>query len=491
MLLKKHIHKISLVLSLLSLGSQPLLAAASPDLVIPSAITEVSEKETQLEIDYTQYIKEDTFLLPRNIYILRGSAQSGERLNIFYRNALLTLSDNFMVSAYSSYGQSLTGRWLYQTLSDESLMPSKPFDINFIARTDNGYMTGSTTVEVVDTSNTTPVRLLPIGDSLTRAGVYLSQVVNSIPNVTTLGTRYYPTDSIPVREGRGGWTLEKYFTFINSAQLDSPFVFPVNVSGEHYKGNTRDWKAICYTDPNNAAYNGFQKIARGWKDEGEFLYDEKGYYKYPVVGDVMVDPSLPEGYQWVQWNGFNWQTMSIQPTEFEFNFTKYMARYKEAFTQGTPTHVSILLGANEFGFNKEIDDVELFISRLNEVINSIQTYDPSIKIILCTPTVAPNASLVTASTHNFYKEYDLRVKYVASKLLEAFDTDEALARQIYIAPMTLTLDATNGYNYGQKNEIINGLTTIVTDATNSIHPSNEYGQLQMGSTLAAVIQKFR
>ena len=487
----KHIQKLSLLITVLTISNQSLWATTLPNTSIPSAVTEISETETNLSIDYRAYITEDKLLIPRNLYVLKGSALSSERTNIFYRNALLSLSENFMVSATSPYGQCLTGRWLYKTVSDESLMPSEPFNIDFIARTDNGYTTQSTTVEIVDTSNTTPVRLLPIGDSLTRAGVYLSQVVNSIPNVTTLGTRYYPTDSIPVREGRGGWTLEKYFTFIDSAQLDSPFVFPTTVSGEHYKGNTRDWKAICYTDPNNPAYNGFQKIARGWKDEGEFLYDENGYYKYPVIGDVMLDPTLPEGSQWVEWNGFNWQPMTIQPTEFEFNFTKYMARYKEAFTTGTPTHVSILLGANEFGFNKEIANVDLFINRLNEAINSIQTYDPSIKIIICTPTVAPNANLVTASTKSFYKEYDLRVKYVASKLLEAFDTDEALARQIYIAPMTLTLDSTNGYNYIEKNEIINGFSNTVIDADNSIHPSNQYGQIQMGSTLAAVIQKFR
>ena len=195
--------------------------------------------------------------------------------------------------------------------------------------------------------------------------------------------------------------------------------------------------------------------------------------------------------QWVEWNGTSWQTMSLQPTEFEFNFSKYMARYKEAFSTGTPTHVSILLGANEFGMNKEIDNVDLFIERLNQVIDSIHDYDSTIKIILCTPTLAPNSNFVTSSWKNFYTEYDLRMKYVTSKLLEAFDTDEALAKQIYIAPMTLTLDTTNGYTYIEKDEISNGVKKRVIDANNSIHPNNEYGQLQMGSTLAAVIQKYR
>lgn len=485
----QHFKKLGLFITLFSLSSSCLLATDFSTVQNISSISEISAEESKEAIDYSQYITDD-LLLPRNLYILKGSSTE-ERLNIFYRNALLTLSSTYNVSTYSPYGSSIYGRWLYKSSSNDLSVPTEPFEFNMIAKTENGFVSKSSTVEIVDTSNDTPIRLLPIGDSLTRAGVYLSQIESKLPNITFLGTRSYPTDGIPTREGRGGWTLEKYFTCINSAELDSPFMFPINVSGARYKGNTRDWKAICYENPNYAAYNGFQKLARGWKDEGEYLYDENGYYKYPTIGDVMVDPSLPSGQQWVEWNGSYWQTMINQPAEFEFNFTKYIERNQAAFTEGTPTHVSILLGANEFGFNKEIDKVDLFIERLNTMIDSIHTFDPNIKIILCTPTVAPNSSMVTSSKKDFYSEYDLRIKYVTSRLLKAFDTDEALARQIYIAPMTLTLDANTGYDYIEKDEIIDGISSKVVDVTNSIHPSNASGQLQMGDTLAAVLQKYR
>ena len=486
---KQHLKKLSLFITLFSLSSSSLLATDFSAVQNINSITEISEQESNDYIDYSQYITDD-LLLPRNLYILKGS-DTEERLNIFYKNALLTLSPTYNVSTYSPYGSSVYGRWLYKSSSNNLSIPTEPFELSMIAKTENGFVSKSSTVEIVDTSNDAPIRLLPIGDSLTRAGVYLSQIENKLSNITFLGTRFYPTDGIPAREGRGGWTLEKYFTFINSSELDSPFMFPINVSGAHYKGNTRDWKAICYENPNYAAYNGFQKLARGWKDEGEYLYDQNGYYKYPTIGDVMVDPSLPVGRQWVEWNGSYWQPMLVQPTEFEFNFTKYMERNQAAFAEGTPTHVSILLGANEFGFNKEIDEVDLFINRLNAMIDSIHTFDPNIKIILCTPTIAPNSNLITSSKKDFYFEYDLRIKYVTSRLLKAFDTDEALARQIYIAPMTLTLDANTGYDYIEKDEIIDGISSRVVDVTNSIHPSNAYGQLQMGDTLAAVLQKYR
>lgn len=490
MLNAKRLKQLGLFITIFSLSQSTLLANPSALLIDPAVTTEISANENTELIDYSQYIT-DEILLPRNLYILQGDAITPERLNIFYNNALLTLSSTYNVSSYSPYGMSVSGRWFFKTVTDPTMLPSEPFELNMIAKTENGFVSQSTMVELVDISNTTPVRLLAIGDSLTRAGIYLSQIESKLPNISFLGTRYYPTDGVPVREGRGGWTLEKYFTCINSSELDSPFMFPINVSSEQYKGNTRDWKAICYEKTNTAAYKGFQKIARGWKEEGEYLYDTNGYYKYPSVGDVMVDPSLPQGRQWVEWNGQSWVTMSNQPTEFEFNFSKYINRNKEAFAEGTPTHVSILLGANEFGFNKEIDQVDVFIERLNEMINSIHTFDPNIKIIICLSTTAPNTARITSSKQDFYTQYDLCVKYAVSRLLKAFDTDEALSRQIYIAPMTLTLDTNLGYDYVDKTETIGDFTFPVVDVKNSIHPNNTYGQLQMGDTLAAVIQKFR
>lgn len=489
MKITKRLIKLGLLMTLASISPYAVLASSSLSPVSSNPLVEISANENPGVIDYNQYIV-DEILLPRNLYILQGNHQTPERLTIFYRNALLSLTPTYNMSTYSPYGQTVTGRWLYKTL-DPSLAPLEPFTLNMIARIQDQFVNKEMNVELVNTANTTPVRLLAIGDSLTRAGVYLSQIENKLPNVSFLGTRFYPTDNIPAREGRGGWTLEKYFTCINSDELDSPFMFPKNVPAEHYKGNTRDWKKICYESPATATYDGFQKLARGWQNEGDFLYNADGYYKYPTVGDVMVDPSLPIGAQWVEWNGYYWQTMMNQPTEFEFNFSKYVNRHKEAFANGTPTHVSILLGANDFGFKKQINGMDTFIQRLNHMIDSIHEFDPTIKVILCLPTVGPNPDQITSSKKSFYTEYNLCIKYATSQLLKAFDTDEALARQIYIAPMTLTLDPSLGFDYIEKIETTYGMLSTVTDVKNSIHPNNTVGQLQMGDTLAAVIQKFR
>ncbi len=450
---------------------------------------EISKTETEI-LNYSN-LNVEGLLLPKKLFILQGNHTTAENYAIFNKNAFLSQYANPVLTITSPYGLTSEESWSFKTglLNDYPL--SKHFDLNFYLSDDTTFTQESVSVELVDTTNTTPVRLLPIGDSLTRSGIYLSQVEKKLPNVDVVGTRIYETDGVPAREGRGGWTLDRYFTAINSSELDSPFMFPTGIDGTRYKGNTRDWKNICYTDSTNPIYAGFQTIARDWKNKGPYLYDINGYYKYPLVGDVMVDPSRPKGSEWIEWTGTSWEPMVVQPTSFEFSFSKYMERFAAAYTDGAPTHVSILLGANDFGYNNALEDLGGYIRKLNQMIASIKAYDPDIKIILCTPTPAPNTTIVTDSHKDFYDKYDLNMKIATYYLLKTYDNAASEAQGIYIAPMHLTLDTTNGFDYRETTETIGGNTISVIKATNGIHPNNSHGQLQMGDTLAAVIQKYR
>lgn len=430
-------------------------------------------------------------LLPRQLYILQGTMQHVSRYNLYFKNVVLSNAKVNYIGLYTSAGQALTGRWLYKDVFENNVLQNKSFDLTLTATASDGSNTLRKTmqVEVIDKSNETPVRLLAIGDSLTRAGIYLTQIKSNLPNVETVGTRIYPGEDYP-REGRGGWTFERYFKNINSSDLDSPFVFPVDVDGYHYKGNTRDWQSICYTNPKYYLYDGFQKIARGWSDTGTYLYDTNGYYKHPQIGDVMVDPSLPEGKQWVEWTGSNWEARKVQPTQFEFNFTKYMQRFSVAFPNGSPTHVSLLLGTNDFGVANGFNNVDDYLAYYKEAVTSIHTYDPNIKVLICTLPLGPNESMI--DDYNWrYTRFDRNTKLANYYLLKTFDTDEALSQNIYIAPMHLNLDTTNGFDYKQTTVKLNGEETAVRVPANSIHPNNTVGQLQMGDALSSIIQKTR
>lgn len=431
----------------------------------------------------------DALLFPKNLYILEGTLRKPSRLSLYYRNLVLSPSNDYHFDFSYNQGTSYTGRWFYEspaTIQGDNL---SDFDLHATLVTPQSTVTAKTHVEIVPQTVTTPSRLLAIGDSLTRMGDYLTQVETILKDVETVGTITYPGETI-AREGRGGWTLKKYFTYIdNPTYLDSPFLFPTSVSGEQYKGNTLDWQKICKAHPSDKTYGGLQKIARGWKDTGDYLYDEKGYFKNPTLGDVMVDPTLPEGQRWIIFDGEKWAPMALQPTRFEFNFKKYMARFGIAYPTGSPTHVSILLGANDFGTFDTLMDMPGYLNYMQTLIDSIHAYDPNIKIIICTPTLGPNLNIITEDIPMYFR-YDRNIKLATYYLLQVYDHPRKRAQNIYIAPLTLTLDTGTGYNYKTVTFLENGSFLHKTSAANTLHP-NSLGHQQMGNTLASVLQKSR
>ena len=483
---KEHLFKYKCMAMLLTLSCSILPTYAAIDPTDREAIRQEMIASNPL---HEQQITLDTLLMPKKLYILKSEPNSLSRLTLFYRNICLSPTTNYFLASQSIYGMHLDGRWFYESGTPGLIDPTTPFNLDFNLTTPNSVVSTRTEVELVEQINTSPIRLLAIGDSLTRMGDYLGQVQNVLKNTTTVGTITYPGESI-AREGRGGWTLKKYFTFIGRTDtLDSPFVFPTTVSGSQYKGNTLNWKKICTANPLDSAYGGLQKLARGWKDFGEYLYDANGYYKYPTFGDVMVDPSLPEGQKWVQWNGVSWQPMLLQPTDFEMNFSKYMERFSIAFAEGAPTHVSILLGANDFGTFDTLMDLPGYLTYMKQLIDSIHSYDPSIKVVICTPTLGPNQNVITEDRETYYK-YDRNIKLAAYYLLATYDNEESLSQNIYLAPLTQTLDTTNGYDYTRTTVEENGLLMTKVSPANTLHP-NSYGHSLMGNALAAVLQKSR
>ena len=451
---------------------------------ISTNIVPVRANDLQMYNSNKNIIMNNPILVPNNLYIIKDSVLKGKTQYLFNNNADLMSSNNRLINIESNYGTRFNNGWKFSKNDIKEGMPN-----NFQVEYSTIYNEGSKVmnVELVDNSNQEEVRLLPIGDSLTRAGAYLNEIDDQLGNISFYGTRLYHNDGLPAREGRGGWKLDMYMNNIGTKKLDSPFVFPVGVEGDKYRGNTYEWKQICYESPKGHDYAGFQDLARGWKTTGEYLYDRKGYFKYPRVGDVMVDPTLSEGKQWVQWNGTKWDTMKDQPTEFEFNFSKYMKKFKAVYKGETPTHISILLGANDFGYSNTISGLDKYIEDIDKMITSIHEFDPSIKVIICTPTPAPDTSIATGKMNSFYESYDIRMGRTVQAILSKFDNEESINRNIFIAPMHLTLNIQTGYTY------IPGIEdgNKIIKADNEIHPNNAYGQKQMGNTLAAVIQKTR
>lgn len=434
-------------------------------------------------------------ILPRKIYILKGDDVNKEQLNIYFKNLILSNSNysykDIIIDVVSSYGRQYADFWRIESNTNGYVIPTAPFalTIKVLDKALKTIMTKSCIVELIDKMNNTPVRHLAIGDSITSNGNYLKQF-DKLDNIITQGIKVTDANNKP-REGRGGWTLANYISKIATTTGDSPFVFPTNVEGNKYKGNTDFWKKVCYTDINGYDYQGYQKIARGWTGE-DYLYDANGYYINPSIGDVMVDPSKANGSKWVEWDGAKWVAMTTQPTVFEFSFSKYLQRFASAFSSGTPTHVSILLGANDFQTSDGVVGIDTFINNLNIVINSIRAYSSTIKIIINIPTTGANQDAwgINVGCGGIQENYDRNMKLESQRLLKEFDTDISLSNNIYICPMGSVLDTVYGFDYQTENVNIYS-TEQVKRYNNWVHPNDSVGHKQMGDALAGLIQKIR
>ncbi|WP_242639370.1 SGNH/GDSL hydrolase family protein [Mycolicibacterium sp. S2-37] len=312
------------------------------------------------------------------------------------------------------------------------------------------------------------LRHLTIGDSITRAGGYAEQAVQTLLHGQTVGTRSYT--GVSCSEGRGGWTLEKYFTRIGQPSGgDSPFLFPVNVDGAKYLGNTSFWKAVTQGNPDAYDYAGFQILARGWQMTGPYDFDTEGYPSAPSAGDVVVDPSMATGNRWRTYTGYAWEPMNPQPG-IEFSFSKYIKKYAAALAGGQPTSISIMLGTVEFLSSLSEESWARYRARLDELIQSIREWNKTVPVILIgAPNGGPPEAWAAKAVTSV--EFNRRMLDHTRRLYESYDREEARANEVYVISFLGVVSEENMADY--------------------VHPKMPEGHEQMGPWLAGMLEHLR
>ena len=127
----------------------------------------VTEMDTTPVINYSNTDIE-SILVPREIYILKSSVMKKNPYLIFKDSLALTKDKKVKVDMVGSYGYFLEDRWKLSEDILKTMNVSDKFSMNFNL---SQSVTMTSTIELIDTKNTKPVRLLAIGDSLTRTGL--------------------------------------------------------------------------------------------------------------------------------------------------------------------------------------------------------------------------------------------------------------------------------------------------------------------------------
>lgn len=308
--------------------------------------------------------------------------------------------------------------------------------------------TGNTQVSATKTVTVT-VRAIPtgtkihlqVGDSLTRDGTYVREAVAAIPGMTSAGTRTYDNGLLNT-EGRGGQALQNLVErFAAATGADSPFLFPSNVAGAKYLGNTSFWKQVV--GASGYDYDGFQKIAKGWTGS-TFLFDANGYPVAPTEGDVIVDPTLAFADQFRQWTSGSWATIA-RPT-VEFSFSKYFARFAAAYPNGLPTSIGILFNTNDFynpfstSSQTAVQTYPLWKTRMELVITKLREWSSTVPLIIgIAPLGAPIGKWANI-TNQVKPAFDRNIIEIRKLILADFDTSAMRTNKVFISDFTPAVD---------------------------------------------------
>jgi lysophospholipase L1-like esterase len=301
------------------------------------------------------------------------------------------------------------------------------------------------------------LRHLAIGDSITDMYEFVSKAVEPFGGVTVVtGTR---PGGVNV-EVKTGWSLAAYHThFGRTDGGDSLFLFPTDVAGEKYLGNTEFWKQVCYTNPNGLGIKGYQKIARGWSDTAPFLFDANGYPTNPTEGDVVFGADRPTGSQWLRWTSGAWLVRTT-PTR-EFSFAKYFARFAAAFVApGLPTSVQIMLGTNDFGSLADVAGTwNGWKAQMDTTIASLRAWNANVPLIIIAP---PNSGgYATYALWDGSKVMrDKNAQEAVKRIFDEYDTDAQRANKVHVISMMGAVSEAN--------------------ITDTVHP-NTAGHIQMAA----------
>lgn len=232
----------------------------------------------------------------------------------------------------------------------------------------------SFSIIVSDPSKTTAANIQNIGDSFTGRMTW-ANIINATAaasGLTFSGIRTSNSATPSVKcEGRGGWTMDNYFTVDRGATELSPFMQPVN-SGYFYYGQTSFW-----IDANSASPSYAAGYYTGTKD---LFNPSTGRKLSPNVGDIMGESG---GY--IQWNGSAWVSISsVTFGGFAFSY----AKYRQAWNVPAPTILHVLLGTNDFYSATEADFATRYAAyktKYDALIASVKADTPGVKIVIGIP----------------------------------------------------------------------------------------------------------
>lgn len=266
-------------------------------------------------------------------------------------------------------------------------------------------------------------------------------------------------------EGRGGWTLQSYFSVPKDSISYHGFMHP---KGDYRYYGCQDFWINAHLCTKKNAPAGFEPSysCTGYDDFVTMFDSETGLLLHPYKGDVQYSNSEKD---YIVFDGTAW----VKPKEklvWEFDYSKYISM----FNIPIPHFVFIQLGLNDFRGNLNADFAR-WGQQVNLLAESVKKVNPNVIIGICIP--CSTCGSIENDEGIFTPKQNAAMFRFRDWLINTFDHCEE--KNIFLIDTGICIDEDNGY---ANNQTFNDIKV----QTGLPHPRLSYPQ--MGIPLAAFIQ---
>ena len=304
-----------------------------------------------------------------------------------------------------------------------------------------------------------------IGDSYTQGQFYRHALIDSgfVPKLHLVGL--LDSGGGHFNEGRGGWTLNGYFTV--PQRPNGSYHGFMQPEGGCYWGSRAFWMTAwqCVRKTQPKGFEPTYSCSRFDACVGRF--DEKtGVLLEPKEGDIQFDDAAKS---FVRYDGATWKPMDVKSLKWSFDYGKYLAMWNIA----PPQFLFIFLGLNDF-INKLDADYAEWGRQIETVKESYLKACPAGKFVIAIP--CSTCGSIDNAAGSFTPRQNAAMWRFRDWLITTFDKREKDG--IYLLDAGLTIDNDNGYQ-----KLPSGVQT------GTPHPYPNYPAL--GLPFAAFIQYHR
>ena len=280
-----------------------------------------------------------------------------------------------------------------------------------------------------------------LGDSFVNGAFFRDALLskNYIPGIKLVGLRNIKNEEGQYDEGRGGWTVKKYFE-IPKGEMTSYHGYMQPVGEYRYWGSCEFWKN-CYKVINGELTDTEIVYNCGRYDQCITKFDkETGYLAAPKKNDLMYDNARGS---YMVYTEKKWKNVEVDERKWAFNYRKYL----DMWNLDAPKFFAQMLGLNDYRDSLTADYRE-WNKKIAEMKESYYKAVPDGKFIILIPCTT------CGSLNNIRGDFTLRQNaamwQLRKNIIDTFDGRES--EGYYVVDIGITIDNEKGYNRNPRAE---------------------------------------